>query len=82
MKKSKNLKIEIYRDGKQVVKLAMPIFSATVLDTVIPAPVLSKLSERNINVQEIMEQMKSDNYAPRTLFKMEDENKSYNVWIE
>jgi len=82
MKLSKNLKIQVFRDGKQIVNMSMPIYSASVLDTVIPDSILPKLKEKGIDLKKLMQEMKNDNYAPRTLFSMETDEKSYKVWIE
>ena len=82
MKLSKHLRVIVRRNGSEVVNLTMPIYSVTILDTVMPESVLPVLEEKGISLKEIMEKLKRENYAPQTLFEMEKEEKSYHVWIE
>ena len=82
MKLSKHLRVIVKRNGSEVVNLTMPIYSVTILDTVMPESVLPALEEKGISLKEIMEKLKRENYAPQTLFEMEKEDKSYRVWIK
>lgn len=82
MKLSKHLRVIVRKNGSEVVNLTMPIYSVTILDTVMPESVLPILEEKGISLKEMMEKLKTENYAPQTLFEMEKEEKSYKVWIE
>jgi hypothetical protein len=78
--KAKNLKVHVKEDGRDKVKLTMPIFSVTILDTIMPESVKSKIS--TVDIKEIIERVKAEEFRPQTLFELEDGAKSYKVWIE
>jgi hypothetical protein len=81
-KLSKHLRVIVKKNGSEVVNLTMPIYSVTILDTVMPEAILPKLEQKGISLSEIMTRLKEENYAPQTLFEMDNEQKSYHVWIE
>ncbi|MGK0367764.1 MAG: hypothetical protein ACI9QD_000903 [Thermoproteota archaeon] len=58
----------------------MPIFSLSILDSLIPANVLKSMPD--LSIKQVIERVKSVNYRPQTLFELDTPQKSYRVWIE
>lgn len=58
MKKSKNLRVLVHKNGKQSVDMTMPIFSVTVIDTLMPDSVLDQLESKNIDLKAIINRVK------------------------
>lgn len=86
MKESKSLKIRVACNGADKAMVTMPIFSLSIIDTLMPENVLGLLKKKNIRINEIILRVKETNYEPQTLFKEEIKVdgalKSYHVWIE
>lgn len=86
MKKSNNLRVLVHKNGKQSVNMTMPIFSVTIIDTLMPDSVLEQLESKNIDIKAIINRVKESNYEPQTLFEQEADvegvHKKYKVWIE
>lgn len=81
-KLSKHLRVLVIRNGSELVNVTMPIYSVSVIDTIMPPSILPKIKEKGIDLKAMMTRLKSENYAPQTLFEFESEEKSYRVWIE
>lgn len=79
---AKNLRIKIIRDGDTKVDMTLPIFSLSIIDTLMPENVIEILKSKNISLSEMIEKVKTSDSAPQVLFEVEEENKSYRVWIE
>jgi len=86
MEESKNLKVRVISNGEEKVMVTMPIYSLSIIDTLVPENVIKILKNKNIDLKEIIEQVKETRYKPQTLFKEEAEvdgiQKKYHVWIE
>lgn len=79
---SKNLRIKIIRDGDTKVDMTLPIFSLSIIETLMPENVIGILKSKNICLEEIIADIKRTNYEPQTVFELKEENKFYHVWVE
>lgn len=80
--KAKNLKIRVIREGDEKAFLTFPIFTLTVLDTVIPGHVLEKINRRGIDIKACIKKVQDSGSVPQVVFEHSEENSSYKVWIE
>ena len=80
--KAKNLKIRVVRDGEEKAFLTFPIFTLSVLHTVIPDHVLEKIKKRGIDIKNCVKKVEESGSTPQTIFEHSEENSSYKVWID
>jgi predicted unusual protein kinase regulating ubiquinone biosynthesis (AarF/ABC1/UbiB family) len=76
---SKNLSVQVYRDGKVTVNLTFPSKAVFHLEELVDNETSKKLAERSIDIQTIKDEAIKKNLAPHTLFELVDENKKFLV---
>ena len=76
---SKNLSVQVYRDGKVTVNLTFPSKAVFHLEELVDHETSKKLAERSIDIQTIKDEAIKKNLAPHTLFELVDENKKFLV---
>ena len=81
MEKAQSLKIKVIRDGEEKANLTFPIYTLKHIESLMPEVVLSKLKERNFDLADILKKVEESNHQPQTLFEMNEDDKSYKVWI-
>ena len=83
-RKSNWLKVLVLNNGEEIVNVTMPIYSLSILDTIIPEYILKKILDKGLDLKKIISTIKEDNYTPQTVFeeKIDKTNKEYKVWIE
>jgi len=81
---AKHLRIEIYRGGVRKVSLTLPASSVEDLPEVMGEDVVEKVSDQDIDLDEIVRSARRNGYAPMELFRIDDpqDDKSVRVWME
>lgn len=79
---AKSLKVVVMEDHNEKVNLTFPIFTLTCLAEVMPAKVMDSLKTKNIDLESIVQKIKSEGNQPQVIFEMSEGPKSYKVWIE
>jgi predicted unusual protein kinase regulating ubiquinone biosynthesis (AarF/ABC1/UbiB family) len=79
---SSNIKIEVLEDKKQVVYMILPMTSLDNLQDLMPEKVSTKILQDGIDIQSIIERVKSSGFAPQNLFSLNIQERSYRVWID
>lgn len=86
MEPAKNLRVRVLNNGEEKVFVTLPIYSLKIISSVMPEGVLKQISKRDINLDEIVAQVKASDYRPQTLFeedvKVDGVQKTYKVWID
>ncbi len=75
------LRIRVTEAGKAKVQLTFPGRSMRHLDEVMPPEVKSRLVERGISVQEIVDEAVAKNYPPGDLFQSEEGGREIRIWL-
>ena len=79
---SKNIKIEVTENYSLIVSMSLPITAIDNLEDLMPEKVATKITEEKINLKDIISKVKSTQFEPQDLFKLEMGNRKYRVWIE
>lgn len=79
---STEIKIEVLENEKQVVSMVLPISAIDNLEGLMPDKVLNRIQDTEINLKQIIANVKMDHFTPQELFSLQIENRSYKVWIE
>lgn len=79
---STEIKIEVLENEKQVVSMVLPISAIDNLEGLMPDKVLNRIQGTEINLKQIIANVKMDHFTPQELFSLQIENRSYKVWIE
>lgn len=78
---SKNLSVQVYRDGKISVSLKFPSKAVYHLEDLVDNETRKKLEERSINIEKIKNKALENNLAPQVLFELNDENRMFIVQL-
>ncbi|MBT7609025.1 MAG: hypothetical protein HN576_04675 [Bacteriovoracaceae bacterium] len=76
------LRVVVSREDSEVVNLTFPIYTLSVLDTIIPEKIVEKINLLDINLKEKIQQIKDSGNKPQTIFEMSNNERSYKIWTE
>jgi hypothetical protein len=62
--------------------MVLPISAIDNLEGLMPDKVLNRIQGNEINLKQIIANVKMDHFTPQELFSLQIENRSYKVWIE
>ena len=74
--------ISVRESGSQKVKLTLPAKSIDNLKNFIPPDVEGKLEKQNINLDDLVSQVRKNVYKPQTVFSLVEEAKEISVYLE
>lgn len=76
------LKVQVLENGHQIAAVTLPAAQVTLLESIIPEDVLSKLHAASIDVAGIKARACATGIVPQALFEHTDETRTYRVWLE
>ena len=76
------LRVVVSREDSEVVNLTFPIYTLSVLDTIIPEKIVEKINLLDINLKEKIQQIKDSGNKPQIIFEMSNNERSYKIWTE
>jgi len=79
---AKHLRVLITSNGIDQVNMTFPIFTLNILESLIPGFVLASLKLKNIELEKMIEKVKSSGFKPQIIFENNSGEKNYKVWIE
>jgi len=80
--KSTQIKIEVTEGTKQVIFMSLPMTALENLEGLMPENVVVKIKDEGINIDQIIEKVRSSDFFAQDLFKLSIDERSYRVWIE
>lgn len=79
---AKHLKIRVRRDGETKVQLTSPLHVIDNLAETLDEQLRGQIEARNIDLAEIVEQVRRSGYRPQEVFLLDGEAKEVRVWLE
>ncbi len=79
---ARHLKIQVRRDGETKVKLTSPVQVIDSLDDAMGEDLLRQIREQNIDLAELVHQVRQSGYRPQEVFRLDGEGKEVRVWLE
>lgn len=80
--KSRNLRIRVEEHGRLKAEVTFAAAAAANLPELIPEEIEPKLAARGIDLSEVTGELVKSDFAPGEIFKLEEESKSFRVWLE
>jgi hypothetical protein len=78
----KELKISVSDRNREIVRIAMPAAAAMELPELVPEDIIPLLTERQIDLHDIVAQLQRDGLRAHELFRLDTPEKRYRVWLE
>ncbi len=80
---AKHLKIKVSQQGQTKVQLAFSRSSIERIEEIIPPEILTRIQQRKIDLGQIVEEVRKNQYQPQALFHIElEKGKQVEVWLE
>ncbi|MFT5051415.1 MAG: putative unusual protein kinase regulating ubiquinone biosynthesis (AarF/ABC1/UbiB family) [Chlamydiales bacterium] len=78
---AEHLLIRVTDDGKVKVQLSLPANAVERIDSLLAEDVRQRIDERGIKLPELLKRVRSNQYAPQELFRLEEGTKVIEVWL-
>jgi hypothetical protein len=79
---AKKFKVRIMREQKVQVDLTFPIFTLSLIDTLIPEKAMDYLKHSEIDLKQILAKVEASQYAPQSILEFSHEGRDFHLWIE
>ncbi|MFT5285349.1 MAG: hypothetical protein ACI8TQ_001512 [Planctomycetota bacterium] len=72
----------VKENGAVKAKVSLPAITVERLDDFIDDEVRKKIQERSIDVQQLIRKVRRQQYAPQSIFELDEQSKNFSVWLE
>jgi predicted unusual protein kinase regulating ubiquinone biosynthesis (AarF/ABC1/UbiB family) len=76
------LKVEVREKGEMKVFLTLPSDVLNRIHDYLPSNALEIIKQKNIQLDQLVQKAKDQNYAAQMIMELEIENKTYKIWLE
>ena len=76
------LKVEVREAGEMKVFLTLPCDVLNRIHDYLPSNAMEKIKQKNIQLEQLIQKAKDENYAAQSILELVIDNKSYKIWLE